>query len=139
MEYSTGLLKSSILIVDDDPDALEEISDGLQDYGLTVYTAINEVIALELALEHRPEFVIMDYLLRGYTGVEAIKEIHKFLPETKVIMMSAFEDLSKVVTSTDSSVIAVLKKPLSIDIIGRFITNQLEHKRHIPKSKNNNH
>jgi DNA-binding NtrC family response regulator len=128
-----GQLKSSILIVDDDPEALEEMADALEDFGLTVYTAVNEVIALELALKHRPDFVIMDYLLRGYTGVEAINEIHKVLPETKVIMISAFDDLSRVVTSTNSSVIAVLKKPLSIESIGRFISNQLDQKNQRPR------
>jgi DNA-binding NtrC family response regulator len=128
-----GQLKGSILIVDDDPEALEEMADALEDFGLTVYTAVNEVIALELALKHRPEFVIMDYLLRGYTGVEAINEIHKVLPETKVIMISAFDDLSRVVTSTNSSVIAVLKKPLSIESIGRFISNQLDQKNQRPR------
>tara|TARA_B110000967_G_C18877179_1_gene559004 strand:- start:1700 stop:2101 length:402 start_codon:yes stop_codon:yes gene_type:complete len=128
-----GQLKGSILIVDDDPEALEEMADALEDFGLTVYTAVNEVIALELALKHRPDFVIMDYLLRGYTGVEAIIEIHKVLPETKVIMISAFDDLSRVVTSTNSSVIAVLKKPLSIESIGRFISNQLDQKNQRPR------
>ena len=128
-----GQLKGSILIVDDAPEALEEMADALEDFGLTVYTAVNEVIALELALKHRPDFVIMDYLLRGYTGVEAINEIHKVLPETKVIMISAFDDLSRVVTSTNSSVIAVLKKPLSIESIGRFISNQLDQKNQRPR------
>ena len=128
-----GQLKGSILIVDDDPEALEEMADALEDFGLTGYTAVNEVIALELALKHRPDFVIMDYLLRGYTGVEAINEIHKVLPETKVIMISAFDDLSRVVTSTNSSVIAVLKKPLSIESIGRFISNQLDQKNQRPR------
>jgi DNA-binding NtrC family response regulator len=128
-----GQLKGSILIVDDDPEALEEMADALEDFGLTVYTAVNEVIALELALKHRPDFVIMDYLLRGYTGVEAINEIHKVLPETKVIMISAFDDLSRVVTSTNSSVIAVLKKPLSIESIGRFLSNQLDQKNQRPR------
>jgi DNA-binding NtrC family response regulator len=133
MQSFIGQLKGSILIVDDDPEALEEMSDALEDFGLTVYTAVNEVIALELALKHRPDFVIMDYLLRGYTGVEAINEIHKVLPETKVIMISAFDDLSRVVTSTNSSVIAVLKKPLSIESIGRFLSNQLDQKNQRPR------
>ncbi len=85
-------------------------------------------MALKLANKHRPEFIIMDYLLRGYTGIQAVNAIHKFLPGTQVIMISAFEDLSRVVTTMNSDVLAVLKKPLSIDSIGHFISNQLEHK-----------
>jgi DNA-binding NtrC family response regulator len=48
-------------------------------------------------------------------------------------MISAFDDLSRVVTSTNSSVIAVLKKPLSIESIGRFISNQLDQKNQRPR------
>jgi len=128
MQRNKTLLTSSVLIVDDDIEALEEMADALQDYGLVVYTASNENTALELALEHRPEFIIMDYLLRGSTGTDVVKAIHKSLPETQVIMISGFEDLCRVVTTTNSGVIAVLKKPLSIDSIGRFINNRLEQK-----------
>ena len=128
MQCNKTLLTSSVLIVDDDIEALEETADALQDYGLVVYTASNENMALELALNHRPEFIIMDYFLRGTTGTEIVKEIHKSLPETQVIMISGFEDLCRLVTTTNNDVIAVLKKPLSIDSIGRYISNQLEQK-----------
>ncbi len=104
------------------------MADALQDYWLIVYTASNESMALELALRHRPEFIIMDYFLHGFTGIEVIKVIHNSLPEIQVIMISGFEDLCRVVTTTNSGVIAVLKKPLSIDSIGRFINNRLEQK-----------
>jgi CheY-like chemotaxis protein len=72
MQLSTALLNASVLIVGDDIEALEEMADTLQDYGLTVHTARNEGMALKLAHEHHPEFIIMDYLLRGYSGTEAV-------------------------------------------------------------------
>jgi DNA-binding NtrC family response regulator len=128
MQSNKTLLTSSVLIVDDDIEALEEMADGLQDYGLVVYTASNEDIALKLAIEHRPKFIIMDYFLHGSTGIEVVKEIQNSLPETQVIMMSGFEDLRRLITTTNSDVIAVLKKPISIDGIGRYIFNQLEQK-----------
>jgi len=77
MQCNKTLLTSSVLIVDDDSEALEEMADALQDYGLVVYTA-NENMALELALEHRPEFIIMDYFLHGSTGIEVVKVIVVF-------------------------------------------------------------
>ena len=117
--------------MDDDFEALEEMADALQSYGLDVHTATDEETALEQALKYSPEFVMMDYLLRGSTGLNAVGEIHKHLPDTKIIMISGFEDLFSVVTSMNSvndGVIAVLRKPLSMDSIARFISNQLEQK-----------
>ena len=120
---------NSVLIVDDDVEALEEMEESLQGYGLKVYAASNVGQALKIAKEQRPEFIIMDYLLSGYTGIQAIDEIHKFLPETQVIMISAFDDLAHRVSAADFGVVAVLKKPLSMESIGRFIKNKLSSKK----------
>jgi DNA-binding NtrC family response regulator len=131
MQVSTALLNGSVLIVDDDTEALEEMADALHGCGLAVHTARNEVMALNLSNEHRPQIIIMDYLLRGYCGLDAIKTIRTFLPETQVIMVSAHEDLfsvMKTINHADSGVIAVLKKPLSIDRVGIFVRKTLERR-----------
>jgi DNA-binding NtrC family response regulator len=126
MQLSATVLKPSVLIVDDDIEALEEMAESLQSHSLTVYTASNAELAVKLAEEQLPAFIIMDYLLPGRTGTEAVSEIHKFLPETQVIMISAIDDLVSLVNATDFGIVAVLKKPLSIDTIGRFIENKLK-------------
>ena len=89
---------------------------------------------LILANEHRPEFILMDYLLHGSTGLEIASKIRKYLPGVQIIMISAFENLNRVVTTMNSGAIAVLQKPLSIDSIGRFISNRLASNKRQPKS-----
>jgi DNA-binding NtrC family response regulator len=129
MNVGTASLCGSVLIVDDDIEALEEMADALQGYGLTVHTASHQDMAIKLAYKHRPALIIMEYLLRAYTGFELANDIRKFLPETQVIVISAFEDLSRIertIKGVHSSVIAVLKKPLPINGIGRLINNQLD-------------
>ncbi|MCH8104872.1 MAG: response regulator [Proteobacteria bacterium] len=131
------MLNNSVLIVDDDIDALEEMADALQDYGLKIHTASDGDAALMLANEHRPEFILMDYLLHGSTGVETAFAIRKFLPGVQIIMISAFENLNSVVTIKNCGVIAVLRKPLSMNSIGRFISTRLTHKKRQLKSLKN--
>ena len=104
------------------------MAEALQSYGLTVHTAINESMALKLAKEHRPKFIITDYLLDGYTGTEVVSAIHKFLPGTQTIIISAVEGLSRLVTTVNSDIITVLKKPFSIDLLSLFICNKLVQK-----------
>lgn len=125
---SPQLLDDSVLVVDNDVEALEEMAEALRDDGLTVHTASNEHAALKLAKEHRPEFIIMDYLLDGYTGTEVVNDIYKLLPETQVIMISAFEGLSRIMRTMNSGVIDVLQKPLTIDTLCLFIRSKLEQK-----------
>jgi|TARA_B110000238_G_C15914616_1_gene347779 ActR/RegA family two-component response regulator len=129
MQLSKALLNGSVLIVDDDTDALEEMADGLHSYGLAVHTAKNEVMALNLANQYRPQWIIMDYFLREYCGLDAIKAIRTFLPDIRVIMVSGQEDIFRIMTPqnrVDTGVVAVLKKPIAIDIIREFISGQLQ-------------
>jgi DNA-binding NtrC family response regulator len=72
--------------------------------------------------QEQPEVVIIVYyLLRGHIGAEAVDAIHRFLAETQVIMITALADLANTATAMDFGVIAVIKNPLSINIIGRSI------------------
>lgn len=48
--------------------------------------------AVEQALQHRPNVVIMDIRLPGKSGIEATQEITQKLPETKVIMLTSFAE-----------------------------------------------
>lgn len=52
--------------------------------------AANGRIAIEMAKEHHPELMLMDIKMPGIDGVEAVKQIKKDLPDTKFIMVSAF-------------------------------------------------
>lgn len=48
--------------------------------------------AIERAVQHKPDVVIMDIRLPGKSGIEATQEITKRLPETKVIMLTSFAE-----------------------------------------------
>jgi DNA-binding NtrC family response regulator len=123
MKLSNALLNGSALIVEDDIDTLEAMFEALNSYGMAVHTAKFEAMALSHS-NGRSQETIMDYLLSGYCGHDAVKAISTFLPEVQVIMVSAHEDLVDVMKArvyADSGVIAVLKKPLSMDRDARYI------------------
>jgi len=124
MQLSNALLNGSALIVEDDIATLEAMVEALDSYGMAVHTASNEAMALNLCNEHRSQETIMDYLLRGYCGHDAVKSISTFLPAVQVIMVSAHEDLVSAMTARVhpiSGVFAVLKKPLSMNRDARYI------------------
>ncbi|MDF2902905.1 MAG: response regulatory protein [Bacillus sp. (in: firmicutes)] len=58
---------------------------------LMVEEAQNGRIAIELAREIRPDLIFMDIKMPGIDGVEAVKQIKRFAPKTKFIMVSAFD------------------------------------------------
>jgi len=48
--------------------------------------------AVQQALQHHPDVVIMDIRLPGKSGIEATQEITQKLPGTKVIMLTSFAE-----------------------------------------------
>jgi DNA-binding NarL/FixJ family response regulator len=48
--------------------------------------------AVEQALQHRPDVVVMDVRLPGKSGIEATREIVAQLPATKVIMLTSYAE-----------------------------------------------
>jgi DNA-binding NarL/FixJ family response regulator len=57
-----------------------------------VAEAGNATDAVQQALQHHPDVVIMDIRLPGKSGIEATQEITQKLPETKVIMLTSFAE-----------------------------------------------
>lgn len=61
--------------------------------GFTVVAeADSEEDALEQALAHEPDIVLMDIRLAGGSGIEACQRIKDALPDTKVIMLTSFAE-----------------------------------------------
>ena len=57
-----------------------------------VAEASNAQEAIEQALHHQPDIVVMDIRLPGKNGVEATREIVERQPQTKVIMLTSHAD-----------------------------------------------
>lgn len=57
-----------------------------------VAEAANAQEAVQRAIQHRPDVIIMDIRLPGKSGIEATREITQQLPDTKVIMLTSFAE-----------------------------------------------
>lgn len=54
--------------------------------------AATEDEALQQAVEHKPDIVLMDIRLAGGSGIEACQKIKEAVPETQVIMLTSFAE-----------------------------------------------
>jgi CheY-like chemotaxis protein len=82
-----------VLVVDDTPVMRTEIRLLLEDAGLTVVgEAGHGAEGVMLARELRPDVVVMDVRMPILDGIAATGYITRELPDTRVIVFSAFED-----------------------------------------------
>ena len=55
--------------------------------------------ALEALPKERPQVVLMDINLPGMNGVECVRQLKQLLPETQVMMLTAYEDTDNIFNS----------------------------------------
>lgn len=75
--------------------------------------------ALDLALIHRPDVVLMDLSLPGRSGIEAMVAIRNELPATRVLIMSMHDDSQHVRTAIERGACGFIVKdaaPLELEL-----------------------
>jgi DNA-binding NarL/FixJ family response regulator len=82
-----------VVVADDHLPYRGGICAALDGHGFEVCAeAANGPAAVRATLEHGPEVVLMDISMPGGDGIIATAEITSQLPETKVVMLTAFYD-----------------------------------------------
>lgn len=112
-----------VVVVDDDPDIRDLFVELLQMNNIHVVgTGVNGHEAFELYKVHRPDFVLLDYLMPQYDGKYAIDKIKEFDPHGKIILVSGsyFEN-----SGLGDNVKAIIKKPIEMDDILRAISRTI--------------
>src|SRR5690348_7038735 len=92
----------NLLIIDDDPRALELIKEALSQDGLRIFSADHPEQGLDLFFKERPQIVITDLMMPKISGMEVLERIVAADPAVDVILLTAHY-------STDSAVEAIQK------------------------------
>lgn len=89
--------KSKILILDDEKDILNVLERFLKrkDF-LEITVSTNPIDALNLIKNGNFEMLLTDIMMPEMNGIDVLKEVMKIKPNTKVIMMTAFSTIDKI-------------------------------------------
>lgn len=116
-----------ILIVDDEPGILKEISNILQDEGYRTLTTDSGRQAIELFHQHRPAVVFLDIWLPDRDGLEVLQAIKAEDDGAVVIMMSGHGTAPTAVQSIKMGALDYLEKPLAYERIVEAVNAALGH------------
>ncbi len=107
-------MNERILIIEDDPAILKVLQRGLSYEGYTVDVATDGYAGLASVSEHRPDLVILDWMLPGLDGLEVCHRLRTGgrLP---ILMLTAKDAVQDRVQGLDAGADDYLVKPFSLD------------------------
>jgi len=121
LQYAKGgTLMATLLIVEDDIDTNEAISEYLQEAGHNTLSAFDGDEAIKLFSEHRIDLVVLDIMLPTITGLAVLNSIRK-TSQVPVLMLTALEDENTQVASFDGQADDYMTKPFSMVILGKRV------------------
>ena len=115
---------SKILIADDAAFMRMLIKDSLSKQGYTnIIEAADGQIAFEQYQSEHPDLVFMDITMPNKTGLEALAEIRKLDPSSKVVMCSAMGQEAMVIEAIKSGAKDFIVKPFKPDRIIKTVSS----------------
>jgi DNA-binding NtrC family response regulator len=125
-----------ILVVDDEPDICQLVSEILEDEGYEVKTAENAEEAKDLQRQRRPDLVLLDIWMPGQDGISLLKDWQESGALCcPVVMMSGHGTIETAVEATRLGAFDFIEKPLSMAKMLLCIENALRSQKLTQENK----
>ncbi len=117
---------SSILVVDDDVDTCQNLSDILTDCGHHVDTAHDGPTALGMVKNKRYDIALLDLKMHGMDGLALYREIRKLRSGTVAMIVTAYATSETADEALSAGAWKVLSKPVAFEQLLPLIDEALE-------------
>lgn len=118
--------KYKILLVDDDPFILRGTGKNLENRGYEVIPAGNGEKAIELLEQTSFDLVITDLVMDAIDGISVLEKAKKLSPETMVIILTGFGDMTSAIEALRHNADDYLLKPCDAEEIHFRVSRCLE-------------
>ena len=119
---------TTVLVVDDDPNALDIVKTYLEAKGYVVATARDGNEALALLEEVHPALVLLDVMMPGMDGWEVARVIknHPNFGRTRVVMLTARSDFADKHEGLRAGADDYIVKPIQLRELGERVERNLK-------------
>lgn len=114
-------MSEKILLVDDDKDFLEIMSERMTARGMEVTTATSAVQALTQIKKENFDAIIMDFQMPEIDGLDALKAMKEQKPELQIILLTGYATVEKTVEAMKIGATDLLEKPADLETLSEKI------------------
>ena len=118
-----------LLIVDDDPVALDLLREVLSKEGYEVVSALSAEEAISQGIENIFDVIITDVRMGEKDGMDVLRSFKKTSPETAVIMITAFGSIDTAIEAIREGAFDYISKPFKLEEIKITVRRALEQRR----------
>lgn len=115
----------TLLVVDDEPSFGEIAQLWFGAHGWRVRVALSGPDGVTSVATRRPDLVVLDLMLPGYSGLEVLHRIHAMYPRLPVVVSTASDDTDLWRAALAGGATDVLLKPMSLMDLERHLAGVL--------------
>ncbi|MBI2554653.1 MAG: sigma-54-dependent Fis family transcriptional regulator [Candidatus Rokubacteria bacterium] len=123
------MTKGRLLIVDDEPDMLENCTRILGKAGYECLTVSDPLKAVSLLESERPDLLLTDLRMPGVDGLGLLRQAHQVDPHMPVIILTAFASIESAVEAVKEGAFDYVPKPFSVDQLKLAVDRALAQRR----------
>lgn len=110
-------MSEKVLLVDDESDFLEVMSERMKTRGLDVSTSSSAKEALKLTQDENYDAVVLDLMMPEMDGIEALSALKEKHPELQVILLTGHGSVEKGVEAMKLGAMDFLEKPIDMNAL----------------------
>ncbi len=115
------MIAKTILVVDNDAELRDNLTDILQDEGYELLTAATCAEGLKLAIERRPQAALLDVRLPDCSGTELLTQMKQTNPDCFYIMITGYPDMDSAVAAIEKGAFKYVRKPVQPTELLKFL------------------
>jgi DNA-binding NtrC family response regulator len=120
--------KANVLLVDDEEQFLDALSQRLEARGLKVKAVTSGEDAVDQVEDHNFDAIIVDLAMPGIDGIETLKRIKEKRPDLEIIMLTGHATVKSGIEAMKLGADDFLEKPVDLNILLEKI-GKAKHKR----------
>lgn len=114
-------MSEKVLLVDDEKDFLDAMSERMRSRGMEVTTASSAREALEIIERDTFDAIVLDFQMPEMDGMEALRSIKAKRPESQIILLTGYATIEKGVEAMKVGAADFLEKPADLETLSKKI------------------